>query len=353
MVRKSLLVEQVSSIFTSVEYHTRFASRAHTYAKHFTTMATNGKTQDMSEALDHLSRAVLDLTQRLGAEILNCHNEESYSNISRNTFSRFIIPHGRWACGLWRPGEDVHLVFLTNDSQKRWIEVVVEALILEVNKSDMGGLTNAVDLDLSSEVLDREINGSVSKYWYLKHYSPAKSRIVLHYAGLQGISRTVADITHWLRSSTPLPSHVWGGPEKNLEMVRTMQRIKNGTESASQFESYVFVGISASEQEVPLLFRSRPATASPSSSGQAQRKFRDAHSAISRLRHDASHAGIEYDVGYLDRFEGMKWVSLTQWGGKSTEEDDFIPEHRVKMVRRVADSEIVWDREKRIDLTDG
>lgn len=80
-------------------------------------------------------------------------------------------------------------------------------------------------------------------------------------------------------------------------------------------------------------------------------KFRDARGAINRLRHDTAHSGIEYDVGYLDRFEGMRWMALENWGGKGTEEEDFIPEHRVRQIVRPVDGVVVWDREERVDRT--
>ena len=80
-------------------------------------------------------------------------------------------------------------------------------------------------------------------------------------------------------------------------------------------------------------------------------RFRTAAQAISRLRHDPAHAAVEYDLGYEDRFEGMVWMSLEEWGGRETEAEDFIPEHRVRQLRRRADGRVVWDREQRVDRT--
>lgn len=84
---------------------------------------------------------------------------------------------------------------------------------------------------------------------------------------------------------------------------------------------------------------------------QESRKFRPAHSALNRLRFDPAHADTAYDVGYLDRFEGLKWVPLAQWGGRGTEEEDFVPEHRVRRIVRVVDGWVVWEREGRVDRT--
>ena len=44
---------------------------------------------------------------------------------------------------------------------------------------------------------------------------------------------------------------------------------------------------------------------------------------------------------------------LPNWGNKATEEEDFIPEHRVQMIRKEDDHGIVWSRDGRIDRTGG
>lgn len=82
-------------------------------------------------------------------------------------------------------------------------------------------------------------------------------------------------------------------------------------------------------------------------------RFRTASQAISRLRHDPAHYGIEYDLAYEDRFAGLVWMPLEEWGGKATEEEDFIPEHRVRLMKRRSDGHVVWDRAGRFDRTGG
>jgi uncharacterized protein (UPF0248 family) len=42
----------------------------------------------------------------------------------------------------------------------------------------------------------------------------------------------------------------------------------------------------------------------------------------------------------------LMWVPLELWG-KATEDEDFIPEHRIRVLRRVGGS-VVWDREGRV-----
>jgi uncharacterized protein (UPF0248 family) len=83
----------------------------------------------------------------------------------------------------------------------------------------------------------------------------------------------------------------------------------------------------------------------PSSNG-----FPPAAQVLSRLRWDPAHKPFEYEVGYLDRFEGLMWLPMEQWG-KATEEEDFIPEHRIRVFRRVerdGGRTVVWDRERRV-----
>nr|POE62807.1 hypothetical protein CFP56_03711 [Quercus suber] len=79
------------------------------------------------------------------------------------------------------------------------------------------------------------------------------------------------------------------------------------------------------------------------------RPFRPAGKALSRALHDPTHQHTDFEVGYHDRFDGLLWIALPQWGHKATEDEDFIPEHRVLKLRRVEDRVVVWDREERKD----
>jgi len=95
-----------------------------------------------------------------------------------------------------------------------------------------------------------------------------------------------------------------------------------------------------------------PSSTPPTSSSK---KFPPAAQVISRLRWDPAHKPFSYEVGYLDRFEGLMWLPLEQWG-KATEEEDFIPEHRIRIFRKVGKDggrKVVWDREGRVCGLDG
>jgi uncharacterized protein (UPF0248 family) len=93
-------------------------------------------------------------------------------------------------------------------------------------------------------------------------------------------------------------------------------------------------------------------TLSPTSSSTptppaSKRSFPPAAQVLSRMRWDPAHRPFDYEVGYQDRFEeALMWVPLEQWG-RATEEEDFIPEHRIRVFRRVGGS-VVWDREGRV-----
>jgi uncharacterized protein (UPF0248 family) len=89
---------------------------------------------------------------------------------------------------------------------------------------------------------------------------------------------------------------------------------------------------------------------STSQSPSTGNKFPPASQVLSRLRWDPAHASHDYEVGYLDRFEGLMWLPLEQWG-KETEDEEFIPEHRIRVFRRATKGvagDVVWDREKRM-----
>ncbi|KAF2766243.1 hypothetical protein EJ03DRAFT_338514 [Teratosphaeria nubilosa] len=64
------------------------------------------------------------------------------------------------------------------------------------------------------------------------------------------------------------------------------------------------------------------------------------------------NGGVDYDVGYRDRFmEDLQWMSVEQWGDKPTEHEEFIPESRIFKIRRSSDGVVVWDRAARLDIT--
>lgn len=105
----------------------------------------------------------------------------------------------------------------------------------------------------------------------------------------------------------------------------------------------------------PLLLATDAQTPKLQDPPSPSKRFPPASQVLSRLRWDPVHTSFDYEVGYLDRFEGLMWLPLDQWG-KEVEDEDFIPEHRIRIFKRVArgtDGDVVWDREKRLCELDG
>ncbi|KAL4909937.1 hypothetical protein BDW74DRAFT_173416 [Aspergillus multicolor] len=93
----------------------------------------------------------------------------------------------------------------------------------------------------------------------------------------------------------------------------------------------------------------RTPTPPPSRASQtAENRLRPAVDILNRLVWDENYDSTDFVIGYEDRFEGRLEASLNSWKRESTDEE-FIPQHRVLYIKRKSDSEIVWDRRRRID----
>ncbi|EME82802.1 uncharacterized protein MYCFIDRAFT_80403 [Pseudocercospora fijiensis CIRAD86] len=75
-------------------------------------------------------------------------------------------------------------------------------------------------------------------------------------------------------------------------------------------------------------------------------RFLDAAKAISKLRWDPRWNSLEWEIGYEDRFDGLMWKNLEDWQAH-TEEEDFIPTHRVRQIRLRESQEVYWNRDTR------
>lgn len=72
---------------------------------------------------------------------------------------------------------------------------------------------------------------------------------------------------------------------------------------------------------------------------------------LNRLQWDRQIDISRYLVGYLERFGGLKETPASTWVTEVTEEE-WIPQHRIKYFKRVDEdgsSEIVWDRDAKVD----
>ncbi|USW53880.1 hypothetical protein Slin15195_G071990 [Septoria linicola] len=95
-----------------------------------------------------------------------------------------------------------------------------------------------------------------------------------------------------------------------------------------------------------------PSDSAPESSAAGpSHRFRTAAQAMHRLKWDEKHKSIHYEVGYKDRFDGLMWKPLEEWQAH-TEEEDFIPEHRVEYLKQKdAPRRVVWSKKQRYDGT--
>ncbi|KAF7195912.1 hypothetical protein HII31_02792 [Pseudocercospora fuligena] len=91
---------------------------------------------------------------------------------------------------------------------------------------------------------------------------------------------------------------------------------------------------------------SPPAATKATSPGGEKSRFLDAAKAISKLRWDPQWSSFEWEIGYEDRFDGLMWKNLEDWQAH-TEEEDFIPTHRVRQVRLRGSQEVYWNRDTR------
>jgi uncharacterized protein (UPF0248 family) len=98
--------------------------------------------------------------------------------------------------------------------------------------------------------------------------------------------------------------------------------------------------------------QSRSPVSSTSNSSAQTSRMRSAQDVLARLQWDEDFDITQFKVGYLERFEGIKENSASEWiQNREVTEEEWIPLHRIKYFKR--GEEVVWDREKRIDLIFG
>lgn len=75
--------------------------------------------------------------------------------------------------------------------------------------------------------------------------------------------------------------------------------------------------------------------------------FKGSEFIFQRLKWDASIDKSRVTIGYLDRFKGIQEIAFGEFKGVH---DDLegIPQHRIRYFK--IDDQVVWDREKKIDL---
>lgn len=99
---------------------------------------------------------------------------------------------------------------------------------------------------------------------------------------------------------------------------------------------------------VPSYADEKPLDSSP----EGKAKLRPASDILRRLRWDQSFDSSDFTVIYEDRFTAFKEVPITSFAKDSTDET-FVPEHRIAAFRNVKTGQVVWHKEKRLDLISG
>ncbi|QIW99490.1 hypothetical protein AMS68_005008 [Peltaster fructicola] len=150
-----------------------------------------------------------------------------------------------------------------------------------------------------------------------------------------------AGLAKWLETYT---CEHWNELERDTDLTEIT------IESQRAVQDYRLVDLSAAPTRHDKRIASCSEVSTATAAEPANSKLRTAGQTLSRLRWDPAHRAQHYEVGYLDRFDGLKWMLLEDWG-RAVEEEDFIPEHRIQQYRRVDDGQIVWDRSRKIDLT--
>lgn len=89
------------------------------------------------------------------------------------------------------------------------------------------------------------------------------------------------------------------------------------------------------------------------SSPERKAKLRPAADILKRLRWDfPAFDSSDFTIIYEDRFTAFKEVPIKSFAKDSTDES-FVPEHRIAAFRNVRTGQVVWHKEKRLDLISG
>jgi uncharacterized protein (UPF0248 family) len=92
----------------------------------------------------------------------------------------------------------------------------------------------------------------------------------------------------------------------------------------------------------------KQASKTESSTPSSNQKLKGADFIFQRFKWDESVDKSQVIIGYLDRFKGILEIKLNDFKNVHDDYRDGIPLHRIRYFK--INDEIVWDREKRIDL---
>lgn len=213
----------------------------------------------------------------------------------------------------------------TPQRQKHYHDLLVtastsfQAELREVTKDQVGA-----NIWPAIERIDKTTSRIYLDVYGISH-SDASSPNSPFLAGLESILEEVQDECRWDRDEALLNAHLLTEPPPSQPEHPDLPIM-------CQLEL----------QETPL----PPAGTKATSPGGEKPKFLDAAKAISRLRWDPQWSSFEWEIGYEDRFDGLMWKNLEDWQAH-TEEEDFIPTHRVRQIRLRGSQEVYWNRDTR------
>jgi uncharacterized protein (UPF0248 family) len=91
----------------------------------------------------------------------------------------------------------------------------------------------------------------------------------------------------------------------------------------------------------------KPEEASDAIDGGSSGSLPPADKVFHRIRWDDSINQQDVEIQYLDRHEGLMKKPFTEWL-RDTEDEEFVPMHRIRAFVRRSDGTVLWDRARRI-----
>lgn len=304
------------------------------------------RNRNMADITRSIDMAVQRLTRSLNCIFYDFRYMPDLSN--HRGPKRYLFPTGSFATRSWQPGEDVHLVCMGDNSSRLFWEVVGECVSgsglssVERDRSTSPVKVTNDSLELSTrsflhprtEAEFSELQSALDNTKFFLHYTLTPPGLSLSQVASQGFPEYLDPKT--------TPAH-----KATLRRLRTTQQVMATLEEADG----TAIPASKFQENMEDEPKSMDISGLPVPEVGPSDKFSSASQAISRLRWDPQHQNIEYEVGYLDRFEGMMWLPLAQWGKAAVEDEEFIPEHRVWLIKRSISDVLVWDRKRRRDWT--
>ena len=156
-------------------------------------------------------------------------------------------------------------------------------------------------------------------------------------------SLSISDSTD--ESQAPIPSHMKRKKKTKTQLAKALPTPPSATQQTPTQPSDPNPPTPSTTQSSP-----SPAPAPAPAPSPAPTPLLPLPRILARLRWHPDYRLTRYEIGYRDRFlPELQWMPMEEWGRKATEEEDWIPGHRVMVIRAVGEGEggVVWDRRGR------